>query len=236
MDKTRYFFLLNFCLMASLTFLSFLNVSAEEQATAYKSQFGQDKYVNEHFFKNKRDGIFVEIGAFDGVSLSNTYFFEKELGWQGICVEPIPEKFNLLQKNRSCICIQGCISNFDGKALFAEVPGNEVLSGLSVKYDPRHIHRIQSEGGKFKYYEIDCFTPKTIFEKFNISHIDFLSIDTEGGEFDILSSINLKEIDVDVITIEVNYSDDRRIYNYLTSHGYQFVQQLRCDELYKKIR
>jgi FkbM family methyltransferase len=235
MDQPKQLFFFNLFKIFSFIFLFFTDVFSEIKTSSYKSQFGQDKYVNEHFFKNKRDGIFVEIGAFDGISLSNTYFFEKELGWQGICVEPVQQKFNLLQKNRSCICIQGCISNFDGKALFAEVSGIEVLSGLSMKYDPRHVHRIQSEGGKIKYYEVDCFTPKTIFEKFNMSHIDFLSIDTEGGEFDILSSINLKSIDIDVITVEVNYPDDKRIHDYLTSHGYQFVQQLGCDELYKKI-
>ncbi|MFA6263780.1 MAG: FkbM family methyltransferase [Candidatus Babeliales bacterium] len=213
---------------------------SKRKNTAYKSQFGQDQYVNEHFFHNKQAGIFLDIGAHDGITLSNTYFFEHELGWKGICVEPLPSVFNQLQKNRTCICLQGCVSNFSGKAKFAEVISpnveTQMLSGLAIKYDPRHMNLIQSKGGQIKYFEVDCVTPQTIFEKFNVSHIDFLSIDTEGGEFDILSLIDLKKIDIDVITIEVNYHEDKRIYNYLTAHNYQFVQRLGCDELYKKIR
>lgn len=54
--------------------------------------------MNERFFKNLKNGVFFDIGAHDGVSLSNTYFFEKELGWSGICLEPIPEVFERLKK------------------------------------------------------------------------------------------------------------------------------------------
>lgn len=210
------------------------------QANAYKSQFGQDKFVNEQFFKNKKNGVFVDIGAHNGVTFSNSHFFEKELGWNGICVEPIPAIFNQLQNNRKCVCVQGCVTNFDGAATFAEVVSSNVetqmLSGLYLKYDPRQIQRISAQGGQLKYFEVPCYTPKSIFEVFKISYIDFLSIDTEGGEFDILLSIDLAKVDIDVITIEVNYPEDKRIYNYLTTHNYRFVQRLVCDEIYKKIR
>src|SRR5580700_5035187 len=76
----------------------------------YHGQFRQDKFINDHFFKNRKNGTFIDIGAFDGVSLSNTCFFEKELDWSGICIEPIPEIYEQLKANRNCTCIHGCIA------------------------------------------------------------------------------------------------------------------------------
>ena len=65
----------------------------------YYSQFGQDKYLNENFFHNKSNGTYVDIGAHDGITGSNTYFFDL-LGWEGICFEPLPEIYNQLVINR----------------------------------------------------------------------------------------------------------------------------------------
>ena len=66
------------------------------------SQHGQDLYVYETFFKNSAaKGCFVEIGAYDGVTLSNTLLFERHLGWSGLCIEPLPSAFEKLRTNRS---------------------------------------------------------------------------------------------------------------------------------------
>jgi hypothetical protein len=88
----------------------------------YYSQSQQDKFLYEKFFKDKKDGVFVEIGAYNGIVYSNTKFFE-ELGWSGICIEPIEDVFKELKKNRKAICIQGCISNKKGKSKFLRVKG-----------------------------------------------------------------------------------------------------------------
>jgi hypothetical protein len=70
----------------------------------FKSQIGQDHYYYEHFYKPGMKGTFLDIGASDGISMSNTHMFEKELGWDGICIEPSRLAFEKLVKNRSCIC------------------------------------------------------------------------------------------------------------------------------------
>jgi hypothetical protein len=89
----------------------------------YYSQYGQDKFAHEKFFNNKKDGIFVDIGAHDGISYSNTYFFEKHLEWQGICIEPLPKVFEDLTTNRNCICINGCIADTTQQKKFLQVNG-----------------------------------------------------------------------------------------------------------------
>ena len=68
----------------------------------YKSQHKQDEFVV-NYFKGKKNGVFVDIGAHDGITLSNTYVLEKELGWTGICVEPMDHEYKKLTECRNCI-------------------------------------------------------------------------------------------------------------------------------------
>lgn len=62
-------------------------------AEGYKGQEGQDKWINERVFRNKPNGVFVDLGCYDGITYSNTWYFEKMLNWTGICVEPNPEVY-----------------------------------------------------------------------------------------------------------------------------------------------
>lgn len=204
----------------------------------YYSQCGQDKYLNEKIFFNKKNGVLVDIGAHDGISFSNTYYFEKFLGWTGICIEPHPDRFLELKHNRKSICFQGCISNFNGKAEFMKVVGPpEMLSGLKDAYDQRHLDRINRElssrGGSAEVIEVEVCTLQSILDQYGITKIDFLSVDTEGSELLILKSIDWAVTDIDVIIVENNYNDDQ-IYNYLVQNGYVLVENFGFDEIYRK--
>lgn len=212
-----------------------LTVSAA-YCTSFVSQFKQDQFVYENFFKNKTNGFFLDIGASDGIEYSNTYFFEKELGWKGICVEPRDQAFKDLTNNRDCICIKGCISEQEGTAQFLEVLGYaELLSGVYDKYDPRHVARINSElvshGGSKRIIEVKCYNINKILHEHGVTHIDYLSLDTEGGELEILKSIDFETITVDVIDVENNYNDPS-MRRFLEDKGYKLVKRIVCDELY----
>lgn len=203
----------------------------------YTSQIGQDRILNEQFFNNKRNGIFIDIGAHDGVSHSNTYFFEKELGWSGICFEPLPIIFKQLAHNRTCICINACVSKTEGFLKFFAVEGySEMLSGLVNTYDPRHLERLQKEiaiyGGKYSIIEVPSVQLNKILEKNKINRIDLLSIDTEGSEFEILQSIDFNSLSIWAITVENNY-ENPEIRNLLTSKGFTFITYIgKQDEIY----
>ncbi len=204
----------------------------------YYSQYGQDRYVYENFFKGKTDGVFVDIGAHNGIAFSNSKFFE-DLGWKGVCVEPIPEEFNELKKNRSAICIQGCISNVPGKSKFWRITGpNETLSGLIAKYDPRHVSRIRNDvffqGGSIDTIDVDCYLLNDVLNENGLFHIDYLSIDTEGGELDILKSIDFSRFDIEIIDVEDNYGEN--FTDFLNTKGYLPVENLFGDKIYQKNR
>lgn len=221
-----------------LLILGFFMLHGFCNAAQFYSQHGQDQFLYEHFFSQKQSGVFVEFGAHDGVSLSNTCFFEKELNWEGICIEPLPEVFEKLKQNRTAYCIQGCVSEKKGVVDFVRLKGySEMLSGLQEKYDAKHIQRIESEvrnhGGEKDIIQVQCYLLNDLLEVRGITHVDYLSIDTEGGELDILRSIDFNKFDIEVISVENNYKDPQ-FSEFMGSKGYVYITTLGTDEIYKK--
>ncbi len=213
----------------------YLSIFISIYSGPYYSQFGQDKFINEELLKGKKNGVFMEIGAFDGVSLSNTLFFEETLDWTGVCIEPIPYQFEKLQSNRSCECINIAISNYNGITDFCWSKKVGMLSGLLENYDPRHVRRIDYElsmkdGGEKVILKVDVTTFNDVMERYGLTKLDFVTIDTEGGEENIIKSIDFNKYQIDVIFVENNYGFN--IKNYLTSKGYCFVKHMGCDEVY----
>jgi FkbM family methyltransferase len=201
----------------------------------YYSQYNQDKFLNEVVFSNIKNGFFIDIGAYDGISFSNSFFFERESDWVGICVEPNPIVFNKLVSNRKSINLNVCIGSENKKVKFTQIEGySEMLSGITDKYDEKHIERINNDilikGGKKTEIEVNMISLGDIDELKN-KEIDFISIDTEGNEFDIVSSINFELLDIKSLVIENNYKDNR-IKEYLNSQGFELIYKLDCDEVF----
>jgi FkbM family methyltransferase len=200
----------------------------------YYSQSGQDAFVLS-YFNNKTNGVFIDIGANDGITFSNTYYFEKNLNWSGICIEPIPKVFESLDKNRNCIKINAAISNKKSIEKFAIVDPIDMLSGLYNEYDPKHLEKIHNNGWNITELNIQCLVLNDILEEYKIFHIDYLSIDTEGNELKILESINFDKFNIDLIDVENNY-DNEDLRNFIISKGYILIEKIGCDEIYSKIK
>lgn len=201
----------------------------------YFSQYGQDKYINDNFFHNKRNGIFLDVGAHDGITLSNSYFFEKQLDWTGICVEALPDVFEQLQVNRHCTCVNGAAWYEDCKKTFRKVIGYaEMLSGIVDTYDAQHVSRInvenQSHQGEYVDIEVQCYDLTKLLLNNNLTKIDFMSIDTEGSEPEILSKLDFDKINIQVLLVENNYNN-QALRNMLSNH-YNFVNRLQIDDVY----
>ena len=206
----------------------------------FTSQFGQDKFIYQNFFKNKKEpGFFLEIGADDGIRFSNCYFFENELNWKGLAIEARKSAYEKLIKNRACICENCALSDIEEETEFLDIKGYGLgLSGLINKYDKRHLTRINQEiknrenKGK-ETYKVKTTTLNSLLDKHNIKNIDFLSIDTEGSELSILSTLNFDNYNINLITIEDNYNDPK-IVNFFKERGYELIKQIRCDKIFKK--
>lgn len=201
----------------------------------FHSQIAQDRFVFERYFADRRPGRFLDIGAYDGVEYSNTLFFEEEMGWQGICVEPLPDIFERLKAQRKAVCLNCCISDFDGTAEFFDVKGSRDVrmhSGIIDAYDPRHMARIglMSEGGRSLTLPVRRLPP--ILEEHGYERIDYTSIDTEGAELAILKTIDFSRFHFYVMSIENNYAD-QGIRDLMAANGFDRVHVFHgYDELY----
>ena len=203
----------------------------------YHSQFGQDKYIYESFFKEKDNGTYLEIGADDGIRFSNCFFFEK-LGWTGIAIEPREDAYEKLINNRKCKCIKVALSDKEEETEFLDIKGYGLgLSGLINKYDQRHINRIYNEIQHQDNKGNEIVKMKTqklsnILNDNKFLDIDFLSIDTEGSELDILKTLDFNKVKIKIITIEDNYNDPKLL-NFFIDRNYTLIKTIRCDKIFK---
>ena len=198
------------------------------------SQYGQDRWAFD-LLGRPAHGVFLDIGANDGVTLSNTLWFEEQ-GWTGICVEPHPEIFERLQASRRCHLVNACIADTNGQVRFMAVEGaGHMLSGIESFFDERHVRRIDEtlarEGGSKRSIEIETLSPVTLLQRFSLDAIDYLSIDTEGCELEILKNFNFDATPVRLIGVE-NGKRSPALFRYLTSVGYRLERCVGCDEFY----
>jgi len=198
------------------------------------SQLGQDIWVLEKT-NFKRNGFFVEFGATDGVLLSNSYLLEKEFGWSGICAEPNPKFYEKLQTTRNCIVSNECIGAKTGdkvKFVFAKEYGGMQKHMADDKHkDKRQAYLEQGHEMELKTISLHDFLIKYNAPK----QIDYLSIDTEGSEYEILKSFPFRLWDIKLLTIEHNYTPNRKIIRELMKKsGYQCVEA-NWDDWYVKV-
>ena len=196
----------------------------------YYSQNNQDKYLEENIFKGYKNGFFVEVGANDGVYISNTLYFENNNNWSGINIEPIKSLYDRLVINRpKCINYNCAIYSSEGEKEFICNDGyTEPLSGIKDTYDARHFQRLNKENiltnSKTKLINVNTKKLETIFDENNIKHVNYLSIDVEGAEFAVIKSINFDKIFIDVISFENNYNDVTiPIIKYLEEKNYKLI-------------
>tara|TARA_Y100000816_G_scaffold254177_1_gene206202 strand:- start:6195 stop:6851 length:657 start_codon:yes stop_codon:yes gene_type:complete len=198
----------------------------------FYSQYKQDKYLEEHVFKGYKNGFFIDVGAHNGKSINNTLYFEKNNNWTGINVEPIKKVYDKLVVNRpNCININCAVCNNDDKTEFICNTGyTEMISGIKDTFDHRHKQRLQREnkkhGSTTKIIEVETKKLETICDNHKVSHINYLSIDVEGGEFEVIKSINFDKVYIDVIEFENNYNDTNiPIIKYLEDRNYVVIHK-----------
>jgi FkbM family methyltransferase len=179
----------------------------------FNSQDGQDKYLETSIFKGFKIGIYVDVGAHDGVSINNTLYFEKNNNWTGINIEPNKTLFDKLVINRpNNINLNCAVCNNDGETDFLYNIGYaETISGIKDTFDARRWQRLQSENSQMgstpEIIKVNTKKLETIFDENNISRVNYLSIDVEGAEFEVIKSINFDKAFIDVIVFKNDCND-----------------------------
>lgn len=198
-----------------------------------RSQLRQDIFVLcELGFK--RDGFFVEFGATNGVDLSNSYLLETEFNWSGILAEPARSWHADLKSNRTAEIETRCVWRASGERLtFNEVPRNKELSTIDEFSGSDGHAKRRAKGMR---YEVETVSLNDLLDAHNAPKvIDYLSIDTEGSEYEILSNLDFGNRQFRVITCEHNYTPEREKINaLLTANGYlrKFEDVSHFDDWY----
>lgn len=188
-----------------------------------RSQLRQDLFV---LFELKRKGrvkggYFVEFGATDGVNLSNTYLLETEFSWIGIVAEPARIWEKQLRANRPNASIETlCVWKDSNSSLIFNETDLPELSTID-SFSDGDSHRNTRMSGK--KYEVRTISLNDLLIKHGApKYIDYLSIDTEGSEYEILKAFNFNEFSFGIITVEHNYTPQREmIFALLTGYGYE---------------
>jgi FkbM family methyltransferase len=192
----------------------------------FQSQWCEDILLYE-YFKSKKNGFFIEIGAFDGVKLSNTYFFEC-IGWTGLLVEPQPVQFAKCKKNRpNSLCINAGVGmgTNDLELNVVETEHYETWSFVG-EIDSN----IKKQDFEIKTIKVPSVKIANIIPN-DVKKIDFISIDVEGMEMEILQTIDLLNNGPEIILLENNKSD---IQKYLSGFGYHLVYRTWINYFYSR--
>lgn len=213
--------------------LSFVNFCVNNLGWS-TGQHLQDLWVA-YEMKSRRGGYFVEFGAMDGVIFSNSCSLERHLGWNGIVAEPAHLWHPALSNNRACYVDSRCVWTKTGETLvFNQTP----LSGLSTidSFSSSDAHADHRRDGL--RYDVETVSLIDLLTHWRAPRrIDYLSIDTEGSEFDILSTFDWSTHEFRLITVEHNHTAQRdRIFDLLSPMGYQrkFEALSHADDWYVK--
>jgi FkbM family methyltransferase len=177
---------------------------------------------------NYENGFFIECGANDGINQSNTWYYEKKLNWRGVLIEPIPEVFDQLKKNRKSenLFFNNVLKSFKDKRKY-----------IRLIYDKKDSLISKIENKKIKNTYSFRSRAKTLNEILTISKapkkIDFFSLDVEGDEINVLNGIDLKKYYFKYILIET--MNLKKVINKLKKFDYKLKKKLsNIDYLFKK--
>lgn len=196
----------------------------------FYAQFGEDRILYE-LFEYKKDGLCVEVGGYDGITGSNTYFFEK-LGWKCLIVEPMPEYCKKIKSVRKCEIAEIAASDSKGEVTFYVAEGVETLS--TMEQDPDHFKRIDKEGASgIKEIRVKTDLLNNILSEREIHHIDFLTLDVEGHELSVLQGMSFEKIKPRFLIIEDNsFGANTDIKNFMKARSYVRFKRTGCNDWY----
>jgi hypothetical protein len=198
----------------------------------FYSQQGEDIYVYHNFInKIAPDGIFVELGAMNGITYSNTKFFEDTLQFSGTLIEPT-EQYNSLVANRpGCKCHNVAVNR---KTELVKFLGNYATAGLVDTMSTKFRETWHSGATGANEYFVNGEPMRDILKKSDVKYIDFLSIDVEGGELVVLETLDFS-VPIYVVCVELdghNAEKDAACRSILAKNGFTFKKRFSINEFW----
>jgi FkbM family methyltransferase len=209
----------------------------------FYGQHLQDQFIYERYFLNKKNGISIECGAYDGVMESATLFFEKFLDWSTINIEVSPPIFEMLKTNRiNSININKGLSNKNEVLNFKHVihPNFGVNFGNgSFRHTELHYNNLIQDNCTFKNYEAETVTyvdliDKIMEEKFPGKSVDLFVLDVEGFEIDVIEGMYSTKYLPTIFCIEFPHIGLEKLKNVVLDLGYDLDVINQNNAYFKK--
>lgn len=207
------------------------------------SQYGQDEvmeklcysegfvlnesmYTDDSKALSQHCGIFLEIGAYDGYTISNCYYLEKMKGWKGVLVEPLKIQADFAIQNRWNPVWNGAVYNKNGSVLFTEISGySDMLSGIEEAYSPYLKDRVKQEikqyDLQYKNILVECKTLNKLMDDYGFKCADYLSLDAQTAELSILKAYDCARNPIKCIGLDMNNSNVTDLKLWFHDHGYE---------------
>ncbi|XP_047475703.1 protein Star-like isoform X3 [Penaeus chinensis] len=179
---------------------------------------GQSRKIRE-ILGEKTDGFFIECGALDGETRSNTLVFEKRYGWKGVLIEGDPKNFNLMkEKHRKAWSVNACLSThpYPNTVMFKQSFNIGKISSLETG----HEHR--------GFAEVQCLPLYSLLLALNTTKVDYFSLDVEGAELDVLRTIPWEKVDITTLSVEFIHDKEGKdaIKWYMEGNGYKVYSEV----------
>lgn len=192
------------------------------------SQYDEEKAIL-NFFGDKRDGSFLDLGAYDGKTFSNTFALA-ERGWSGVCIEASPQCFVAMQKtyraNHNVRLLCAAVSELSGVFTFHD------SGGAVASLNDAHYEKWKNNQKDFMDISVMGITPAQVLTSFG-KDFNFVSIDLEGITMNIFSSLCLT-VQPSLWCVEAMGEERTRVKNLLTPLGYRFIHQTEGNVLWGK--
>jgi len=206
----------------------------------YYGKQSLDKQIEK--FLNYRNGFFIELGAHDGITQSNTFYYEKNKNWKGILIEPTKHIFEKCIKNRSkknSFYNSACVSfTFKEKKIKLTYSSLKTFSNeyLDKKLQAEYLLNPEIQRGeKIFTFFAKAQTMNSILKNANAPKIiDFLSLDTEGSEFEVLNGIDFRVYKFKYMLIETNYFN--KIKMFLKKKKYKYIKKYNDNDYLFKLQ
>lgn len=209
----------------------------EDESTVHNGQNLEDAVIWKRFFADsspfahlssetsmpQHRGVFLELGALDGVTFSNTLILEQCYGWNGVLIEAQPSNAAKLRINRPCTAVI------------------EAVGICSSTHNPPYIRMSREEGTAFdlsvntqtnidqvKYDEVPCKPLSKILQHHGVSHIHFMSLDVEGAELKVLETMDWNAVKIDVLMVESDFMNDMLLRGKTTSASMETSRKIQA--------
>ena len=197
----------------------------DKSKVMFYSQQHEDKYIIQYILKDKiDDGVFLELGACDGLLYSNTKMLEDHFGFKGILIEPLPDFYNKLKQNRpSAETYNYVISNLDEE--YINFSGHNAEAGISDLLTENNMSSYKLPNKKMKDLLVES----------QFKYIDIFILDVEGAELEVLKSVDFNAIDIYCIFFEAHSNQQERnkkVGDFLKNKGFVYKDRQRGNEVW----